>query len=179
MTFRALALNIVWIATACNGAQPSGEQRAEQMVSVAKTHLAVDDLKQTVGHPLANSRLKEVAYDSEAHGRFATYQLTTDGALKLFVVNQPDASPYVPIKDRAVFIERMMDITAPEAPKAERAWGARQLDSLWKYPARTLPVQVGNYVFKGNSGGYKGVHDTLIIVAADSVTTGLKYRPPR
>jgi hypothetical protein len=145
MRFPALAFTLVCFASACQASVPTGEDRAEQMVVVARTHLGVDDLKKAVG---TWRDMKQVAYESAMNGRFATYYLTSDDSLKEFVVNQPSAASYAPIKNRLAFIERMMEIVAPESSKAERAWGAYQLDSLWKKPLRPLPVQVGGYVFK-------------------------------
>lgn len=68
-------------------------------------------------------------------------------------MNQPGASPYKPIKDRAGLIERMTEIAAPDSPAAEREWASRQLDSLWTPSMPPLPVQVGSYVFRGFTGG--------------------------
>ena len=175
MSFRVFFFGVACVATACHSAVPSGEQRAEQLVKVAQAHLGVDDLNQSIGKGFgkARSNLTEVSYDTPELRRFATYYLTREKSLREFVVNQPDAEPYAPIRERTAFIERMMEIAAPESSKAERAWGAKQLDSLWKKPVRPLPVQVGDYVFSGITG----THDTLRIVAADTGATGLKYRP--
>ena len=93
-------------------------------------------------------------------------------------MNQPGASPYKPIKDRAGLIERMTEIAAPDSPAAEREWASRQLDSLWTPSMPPLPVQVGSYVFRGFTGGFGDKrHDNLQVMAADDTTTGLKYRP--
>lgn len=180
MYVRALALSVVCVASACSAAVQSGEQRAQALVSVAQEHLGVQDAKRSVGQALGRARrdFKETRYDSPTVGRFVTYYTTSGGAMKEFVVNQPSANPYVPIKSRVVFIERMMEIAAPDSSPAERAWGSKQLDSLWTPSTHPLPVQVGDYVFSGFTGGYgESQHDNLRIVAADTGAAGLKYRP--
>lgn len=175
MPFRAFFLGVACVASACHSAVPSGEQRAEELVKLAQAHLGVYDLNQSIGKGFgkARSNLTEVSYDTPELRRFATYYLTPEKSLREFVVNQPDAEPYMPIRNRAAFIERVMEIAAPESSKAERTWGAKQLDSLWKKPLNPLPVQVGGYVFSGITS----THDTLRIVAADTGASGLKYRP--
>lgn len=175
MFLRVLALSIAaTLAPACNAAVPGGRERGEALVAAAQQHLDVPDVKlgdeQLIGPRMRD--LTDVHYDWPT-GRFATYLLTKDGRLKQFVVNQRDVEPYAPVKDRRAFIERLMEIAAPESSKAERAWGAMQLDMLWGRASHPLPVQVGGYVFKGITGR----HDTFTVVEADAVTTGLKYRP--
>jgi hypothetical protein len=175
MYLRSLAISIACVASACHSAE-DGERRAAALVEAAQEHLRVPDVKRTVGRGFGPARrnLTEVRYENPTIGRFATYYLGTDGVLVEFVVNQPVAHPYVPIKDRVVFIERMMEIAAPSSSRAERAWGAKQLDSLWTPVTHPLQVQVGDYVFSGITGG---AHDTLRLVAADTGVSGLKYRP--
>ena len=182
MYVRALLASLVCVTSACSAAEPSGEQRAKALVEVAQEHLKVHDANRSVGQAFGPARrdFKEIRYDSPTVGRFVTYYTTPEGAMKEFVVNQPNANPYEPIKARAVFIERMMEIAAPDSSPAERAWGSKQLDSLWTPSTHPLPVQVGDYVFSGLTGGYGDLkHDNLRIVAADTGAAGLKFRQRR
>ncbi|PSJ36503.1 hypothetical protein C7I55_25875 [Sphingomonas deserti] len=121
-------------------------------------------------------RATEVRYELPTGDRLATYFIATDGKLKEFILNGPAAEPYMPVRERRAFIEQMMEVAAPSSSRAERAWGARQLDSSWREWLR--PLQVGEYVFGGMIvSSANGTHDHFKITAADIETTGLKYRP--
>ena len=180
MYLRILAFSSACVTSVCQSAEPIGQQRGEALVRAAQQHLGVRDSTRTVGLRIGAARehFREVRYDRPGHNRFATYVLDEQGKLREFVVNQPDGVPYKPIENRPAFIAGLMEIVAPASSKDERIWAGRQLDSLWTKVTHPRPVQVGDYVFNGLTGGFRGFHDTLWIVAAGTGASGLRYRAP-
>ena len=176
----AIIMSVLVPTVAVAIVEPVGEQRAQALVEAAKQHLGMHDLKRsTATRPgLTHRGMTEVIYEEPLRGRFATYYLDADGALKEFVVNSLDVDPYAPVRKRRAFIARMMEIVAPRSSNAERDWGANQLDAPWTQRVRPLSVKVGDYVFRGGTTvNPKGFHDTFWIVTADRGYSGLKYRP--
>ncbi|WP_242129410.1 hypothetical protein [Sphingobium sp. Sx8-8] len=162
--------------------EPAGEETAQALVEAARRHIGIGDLKRSTATPQGPTYrgMKEVNYEDATRGRFATYFLGSGGALKEIVLNGPDVDPYTPVKNRSAFIIRMIEIVAPGSSQAERDWGANQLNAPWTQRVRPLPVQIGDYVFRGGTtSNAKGFHDTFWIVAADMGYQGRKYRPAR
>lgn len=142
------------------------------MLRASQMHLGVQSVERTERE---YKGLREVYFESPSVGRFATYLLGTDGSLLKFTVNQPESgNTYVPVKDREVFIRRLMEIAAPEAASAEHLWGAKQLNMLWTPNNRPLAVQVGAYTFWG---GRTKRHDNFKVIAAQPNVQTLRYRP--
>ena len=166
-----LSFAVVFVS-ACNAAQPTGEDRANAMLRASQMHFGVESVERMEREYRG---LREVYFESPSVGRFATYRLATDGSLVEFIVNQPESgNTYVPVKDREAFIGRLMELAAPEASSAERHWGAKQLNMLWTPNSRPLAVQVGTYVFRG---GRSMSHDNFKIVAAQPNEQALRFRP--
>lgn len=156
-----------------------GEQRAEEVVEAAKLHFAIHDATRTsegASAPFYRGQT-QVRYDSVSAGRFATYHLTANGQLIDLIVNAPTAAPYRVASGRREFIERLMEIAAPEITEEERVWGAQRLDSVWTQRVRPLPVHVGNYVFSAITvHSTSGAHDKFTITNAGCGATGIRFR---
>ena len=168
-----------WDTCTFEDAELGGEQRAEEVVNTAKRHFAIHDATRTSEGATAPSYggLTQVRYDSGSGGRFATYHLTANGQLIDLIVNAPTADPYRVDAGRREFVERLMEIAAPEVTAEERAWGAQQLETAWTERVRPLPVHVGNYVFSGITvHSASGAHDKFTITTAGCGATGLRFR---
>lgn len=73
-----------------------------------------------------------------------------------------------------------MEIVVADSGSEERAWAAKQLDESWSERVRSLPVQVGGYVFSGITvQSPAGSHDNFRIIALDTGAVGLRYQPSR
>lgn len=168
----------------CRRCLPSGRTErspeAEMLVGLTKEHFETSDTVRSgskATRPAYRDDM-EFRYDRSNGSRVATYYIAQDGKLREFILNGPNAEPYTPVKKRRAFIERMIEIVAPSSSRAERVWAANSLDAIWTRRMRPLPVQVGDYVFKGMTvGGGTGTHDTFWIIAASAGVTGLKYSP--
>jgi hypothetical protein len=180
--FRLSSVVFLFIASACAAAEPVGEQQGEALVTIARTHFAVQTATRSSGDASAPSArgLSEVRYDLPTGGRLAAYYLTPDGKLLKFFVNAPTSNPYLEINDRRRFIEKLMEIVVADSGSEERAWAAKQLDESWSERVRSLPVQVGGYVFSGITvQSPAGSHDNFRIIALDTGAVGLRYQPSR
>lgn len=178
MFFRFLAIGLFLAAPAYVGARTDETELAETLVAIARSHFAVEGDTRSSGQAAAPSLqgLSEVRYDFPSGNRFATFHLTADGAFRQIIINAPNNEPYKKAPDRRAFLERAMELAAPQSSPEERQWAATTLDRNWTQRVQPIPVQIGSYVFGGITvHSPQGIHDKFKITAVEAGATGWKF----
>ncbi len=143
---------------------------ADKLFEVSRSHMGVEGIRRVM---IQKGEQWESDYELADRARFATSLVDRTGSLLQFSVNSPDNQrDYKPIKDRAAFIRKVLQILSPETPAAERYWAVSQLDDPVRQWTPSFPIVVGSFVYRLHRAN---MHDHFEVTAADSTTSGRRY----